>query len=346
MKIESSNINMQSNYMFDYNHTTTKSTEIQYGITDNINNKSAISVDISFSSISVESSSRVIYDEEKYMSHEDRIKKMIIEEMIAKFYGENYTRPLEPKKLPKYPEQKDTSIKLYVENQIQTSVVGVAFETKEEYYQKQSINFNASVEINTPTNSFKLDLSVAYSKELYESHSSRLLIGKEGFSDPLVVNYDEDVNPFENLSSLKFAFDLDNDGHEELMPFLKQGAGYLALDKNKNGKIDNGSELFGTDSGNGFKDLSVYDTDNNNWIDENDAVFDKLKIWQINENNSSKLVSLLDKNIGAIYLGDVQSGYKYQNSIDTISAVQQSNGIFVKEDGSGIGIVNSIDIAI
>ncbi|XQC04725.1 hypothetical protein ACOAJ8_06710 [Arcobacter cryaerophilus gv. pseudocryaerophilus] len=59
----------------------------------------------------------------------------------------------------------------------------------------------------------------------------------------MVVNFGEDINPFDNISSLKFAFDLDSDGKDELIPYLKAGAGYLVLDKNLNGKIDRGKEL-------------------------------------------------------------------------------------------------------
>ena len=41
-----------------------------------------------------------------------------------------------------------------------------------------------------------------------------------------------------------------------------------ALDINEDGKINDGKELFGTASGNGFGDLAAYDQDNNGWIDE------------------------------------------------------------------------------
>ena len=55
-------------------------------------------------------------------------------------------------------------------------------------------------------------------------------------SDTTAATYDEDVNPFANISNLHFAFDLDSDGTTELIPQLKAGAGFLSLDKNENGK--------------------------------------------------------------------------------------------------------------
>lgn len=86
-------------------------------------------------------------------------------------------------------------------------------------------------------------------------------------------------------------------------PLLAKGSGFLALDKNGDGLVNNGSELFGTKSGNGFADLAVYDSDGNSWIDEADAIFSKLKVWTKDVKGNSILMSLKDADVGAIYLG-------------------------------------------
>ena len=359
MKIASANVNMYSESTFQYAHSTTTDLRIHFG-QNNTNQEeqsnnlqtNAFFLDFNYSQTTTISASRVIYDFEDNMSLEDRIKKLLIEKLLGRLYGDKST-------IDMYPKAKAVSINYIQQNPYtqtnpytqqnngtQQNSFGMLYKQTEEYYQKQTVDFSASLQINTPNKSFSIDLSISYSKELYESHSTRIAIGDQAFLDPLVINFDEDVNPFENLSELKFEFDLNNDGQEDLIPKLKQGAGYLALDKNNNGSIDNGSELFGTESGNGFKDLAKYDDDNNNWIDENDAIFNKLKIWQQDEMGNNKLVSLVDLNVGAIYLGDVQSGFQYQSSINNTDAIQKSNGIFLKEDGTGAGMINSIDIAI
>lgn len=355
MKIESSNVSMYSAMSYKYSHQTTTSMQMHYGVSQpsetqtnaavNQMESSSFFLDISYSSTSIETS-RALYNYEDNLSPQDKIKKQIIEKLLGMLYGDKVKIPVYPDKSCNQPPSCNESNPYHKNTAQKEELIGMVFDSTEEYYQKQSIEFSASLQIKTPNQVFEMDLSVSYTQELYEAHKTRLVIGDERLMDPLVVNFDEDTNPFENLSELKFEFDLDNDGKNDLIPLLKQGSGFLALDKNNNGTIDNGSELFGPQNNDGFKELAKYDLDGNNWIDENDDVFDKLKIWQINENGNNSLVSLLDMNVGAIYLGEVQSGFRYQSSIDTTNAVQKSNGIFVKEDGSGMGMVNSLDIAV
>jgi len=349
MKIEGSNVSMYSATSYEYSHQTYTSSQAHFGASQLQNQEeqnqlqSAVFIDFSFEQTQVISASRVVYFEEDYMSKEDLLLQILLERLLGRFKGtESTSYNTEYSSMSIAKEVTSGNSNPYSLAQ----PVGTIVQTTQEYYQKQTVDFSASLEIQTPNKSFAMDINVSFTQEFYEVHSSSLAIGNESFIDPLVINYGEDVNPFENLSDIKFEFDLDNDGENDLIPLLKQGAGFLAFDKNSNGKIDNGTELFGTDSGNGFKDLSIYDSDNNNWIDENDAIFDKLKVWTKDDSNEAKLVFLIDLNIGAIYLGDVQSGFKYQSSIDKTEAVQHSNGVFVKEDGSGLGMVSSLDIAI
>ena len=79
-------------------------------------------------------------------------------------------------------------------------------------------------------------------------------------TDPLMINLDTDIG---SVSDQKFFFDLDADGKEEEISFAGKESGFLALDRNGDGKINDGSELFGTKSGDGFKDLAAYDEDGN-----------------------------------------------------------------------------------
>ena len=161
--------------------------------------------------------------------------------------------------------------------------------------------------------------------------------------DPLVINVGAGVA---SVSDQKFAFDLDADGKTENISYLGSGSGFLALDKDGNGKVDNGNELFGTASGDGFKDLAAYDDDGNGWIDENDKVFNELKVWFKNDDGTDTLLSLKKADVGAIYLGSSGTEFSLKNADNSATnAVIRRSGIFLKESG-GAGTVQHLDMAL
>lgn len=161
--------------------------------------------------------------------------------------------------------------------------------------------------------------------------------------DPLVLNLEGNVG---QISDQKFLFDLNADGTEEEISFTGQGSGFQALDKNKDGKINDGSELFGTTSGDGFKDLAAYDEDGNGWIDENDAIFNDLSIWTLDDKGEKVMISLKAADVGAIYLGKASTEFSLKNEeTHNTNGVIRSTGVFLKESG-GAGTIQHIDLTI
>ncbi|SDA61903.1 hypothetical protein SAMN02910275_01630 [Butyrivibrio sp. INlla18] len=161
------------------------------------------------------------------------------------------------------------------------------------------------------------------------------------FLDPLVINVGSDVT---SISDQSFYFDLDSDGQEEKISNLGAGSGFLALDKNGDGKINNGLELFGTKSGNGFKDLAMYDKDGNGWIDENDEVYEHLRVWLRDEDGTDRLLSLSEADVGAIYLGSAETEFTQYNSSFAVAGMLRASGMFLKESG-GVGTLQQVDMA-
>lgn len=86
---------------------------------------------------------------------------------------------------------------------------------------------------------------------------------------------------------------------------------FLALDQNKNGKIDDGTELFGDGQGhnNGFEALSYLDTDKNGVIDRKDKRFNELLVWQDKNGNGISESEELQK-VTAFGLVSINLKYK------------------------------------
>lgn len=91
--------------------------------------------------------------------------------------------------------------------------------------------------------------------------------------------------------------------------FLKEENIYfLAVDKNENRIVDNGSELLGDVNGfeDGFLNLAIYDENKDKVIDEKDAVFKKLILWKDSNHNGkcekSEVKSLKDLGVVSISL--------------------------------------------
>jgi hypothetical protein len=97
--------------------------------------------------------------------------------------------------------------------------------------------------------------------------------------DPLVINFSGTVA---ELTERSFSFDIDTDGQTDQIATPING-GFLALDRNGDGTINNGAELFGPTSGNGFSELAAYDEDGNGFVDSGDSVFDQLRIFMRHE---------------------------------------------------------------
>ncbi|WP_051148494.1 hypothetical protein [Desulfospira joergensenii] len=212
------------------------------------------------------------------------------------------------------------------------------------HYEEEQASFSSTGSVVTEdgrTISFSLDLALDRASLSETREETRIRMEQMQVVDPLVISLDHGLP---SLSDLTFEFDLDNDGEMDRVHSTSPGSGFLALDKNNDMEINNGSELFGPGTGNGFEELAAYDGDNNNWIDENDAIFGQLKVWTRDENGEDRLITLKEAGLGAIYLENASSGFDLKDSNDTLKGRVKSSGMFLFENGD-VGSVQQIDLA-
>jgi len=273
------------------------------------------------------------------ISEEDYQKVLLLEKLLSFLTGKDIKFIL-----PKKVELTDSNGKTAKQNSVNPSGESPMpyYRKKVSYDMSQSMTFKAAGTVKT-SDGRTIDFSIQLQRHESFQFRSETLLSKDGkVVDPLVINYD---GPFSKLTQSKYAFDLDFDGTDDQISFLQKGSGFLAIDLNDNGKIDDGRELFGPTSGNGFLDLAQHDEDKNGWIDENDSVFSKLRIWNKNEQGQDVLLGLGEVGVGALYLGHVATDFSLGTSPLSPDGYIRQTGIFLKENGQA-GTLHHIDLTL
>ena len=218
----------------------------------------------------------------------------------------------------------------------------VAYDYHSTYSEVEQTNFSASGVVNTADGreiSFNVNLSM--SRSYYEETNVSIRLGDAAkTTDPLVLNF---AGTAAQLTDQRFSFDLNADGQQEQINFVAPGSGFLVFDRNGDGKVNDGRELFGPTTGEGFQELATFDADGNNWIDENDAIFNQLKIWTRNAEGKDVLRTLREANVGAINLSHAATPFSIKNAANELQAQIRTSGTFLQEDGNA-GTIQQIDL--
>jgi len=160
------------------------------------------------------------------------------------------------------------------------------------------------------------------------------------FASPLVIDLaGNGINLISRKESWAY-FDWDQDGFRERTGWVAPEDGLLVWDRNSNGQIDNGSELFGTRTTDGFTVLQPLDS-NHDWsISAADRDFAKLRVWRDFDGDArvdaGELATLASSGISSISLAGVKS-VSYELEGNRIS----DESIAIKTDGSTVKIVDA-----
>lgn len=152
---------------------------------------------------------------------------------------------------------------------------------------------------------------------------------------PIVINPDSNDYPLSGTRN-PVRFDLDADGALELCTWTapRSSVAFLALDRNHNGTVDDGGELFGNHTplgngqvaANGFEALAVFDTNQDGRIDAADPIWPSLLLWTDRNHDarstSDELRPIALSNVKAIYLQ-----YRTSNRRDEFGNLFRYEGI-------------------
>jgi len=298
---------------------------------------------ISLSEAGKAASSRTQLDLERQMDAEHSLTFEIIRRMVKELTGKEL-KLFSPRELENQGTETIHEEPSQAPAQQADSSMGLIYQQSLSLFESESTTFDAEGTIKTKDGqNINFSVSLNMSRSFYMESNISLRAGEAAKIDPLVINFDGNAA---ELTNSTFKFDIDANGSLDQIAMLKSNSGMLALDKNQDGKINDGSELFGPKSGNGFTELAHYDQDNNGFIDEADAIYQQLRIWQHHPDGSEQLVALADKNIGAIYLGHVTTPFQLNAADDNRSLGQiASSGIYLNEQGQ-VGTIQQINFSV
>jgi hypothetical protein len=220
---------------------------------------------------------------------------------------------------------------------------GVDYDRTEQYREVEQTTFTSSGAVRTADGKeIAFNLSLAMSRSYEQQSAVSVRAGDAVVTDPLVLNFEGTAAQLQNT---RVSFDLDSDGQSEEVPLLGGNSAYLALDLDKDDQITSGKELFGPSSGNGYGELAAYDLDGNQFIDENDAIFNELRLWTPSADGTGQLATLQEKNVGALALTNAATPFDLRGAENQSLGTVRSTGVYLTEDGSA-GTIQQVDLVV
>lgn len=278
------------------------------------------------------------------LSPTDEAKLRVLEKVLEQLTGKEFhLKFVRPEDLKADPRVEKAAADLAGAGRNAPAGFGVEYDRVEHFEESEKTTFSSSGVVRTTDGkeiAFNVDLNL--SRSFVAHNEEHLRIGDAVRKDPLVINFNGTAA---QLTTDKFSFDLNTDGSAEKISFVQPGSGFLALDKNSDGRINNGSELFGAKTGDGFGELAAYDKDGNQWIDEGDAVFNKLRVWTKDAAGKDQLLSLKQAGVGAISLANVATQFSLNDAANQQLGQIQSTGIWLGEEG-GAGTIQHVDLVV
>jgi hypothetical protein len=217
---------------------------------------------------------------------------------------------------------------------------GVALHVEQVHRETETTAYTATGTVQTTDGqTVSFDFQLAMHRDRTDKTTLDALAGDAAQKvDPIALNL---TGGPVSLDPARTAFDINNDGTAEQIAMPSAGTYFLALDRNGNGAIDGGGDLFGPLSGDGFAELQALDDDHNGWIDEGDTAFARLQLWS---GPNASTTSLSAAGVGALYVGaNVGTQFDLQSGSGESLGQVVSSSIYLSESGAP-GALQQVDL--
>ncbi|MDP5150213.1 hypothetical protein [Rheinheimera baltica] len=199
-------------------------------------------------------------------------------------------------------------------------------------YQSVQANFSGQLQMqdgNSVSFAFEFSMQVSWARYSYT---------EQPLQDPLIVSLD---NSPAKLTDSQTEFDLFSNGSTVQLPQLAAQQFYLAYDRNKDQQVNNGTELFGPQSGQGFAELAEFDDNGNGFIDPGDDIWQYLYLWRPQQ----QLLSMTEAKLGAFSVSSAATPMPLLDKQQQQSGEIQRSGLAFTENARPV-LVQQIDLVV
>ncbi|MBL4942539.1 MAG: hypothetical protein JKY81_12870 [Colwellia sp.] len=207
---------------------------------------------------------------------------------------------------------------------------------------KQQLSYQIQGKFNINDQALSLNYNFTLSSE--RTSYSKIEMSAAALKDPLIVQFG--AQSLGKITGQK-NFLINQDNTLDKLPIFSGDVGYLVFDQNNNQQADDGSELFGPQTGQGFAELARLDSNNNGFIDAEDKDFERLYLWQPNADNSQteRWLSLQEAKIQAISLSAISTPFDFYDQQGQLQAQLRQSSFAISDEGYGRG-VHQVDVRI
>jgi len=159
---------------------------------------------------------------------------------------------------------------------------------------------------------------------------------------PLVLSFDSAPVRFERTNGT-FAF---TPGAPVASDWPSAATPWLARDLNQNGRIDDGSELFGSNTrlgdrtaANGFEALDALDENRDGVVDARDPAFDELRLWRDSDGDKRSTPRELSR-LSDVGVASLRTSYQVVPRCDVRGNCEQERGSFTMTYGTKGSVID------